>query len=149
MGSIGGRVALPLVGPYAASKFALEAITDTLRREVRHQGIEVVVIEPGGIKTPIWEKGAAIAGRIAEDSPPEVDALYGKLIEGMRRGSAKIATETGLPPSAVAEVVGTALTAARPRTRYLVGRDARLRAAAARVVPDRAFDWLVYRALRR
>ncbi len=147
MGSIGGRVALPLVGPYAASKFALEAITDTLRREVRDQGIEVMVIEPGGIKTPIWEKGTAIAGRIAAGSPPEVEPLYGKLIEGMRRGSARIATDTGLPPSAVAEVVGTALTAARPRTRYLVGRDARLRAVAARIVPDRAFDWLVYRAL--
>lgn len=148
MGSIGGRVALPLVGPYAASKFALEAITDTLRRELRGHGIEVVVIEPGGIKTPIWEKGSTIAGHIAASAPPAVEPLYGRLIEAMRRESSKIATDTGLPPSAVAEVVGTALTAARPRTRYVVGRDARLRAVAARVLPDRTLDWLVHRALR-
>jgi NAD(P)-dependent dehydrogenase (short-subunit alcohol dehydrogenase family) len=147
MGSIGGRVALPLVGPYAASKFALEAITDTLRRELRGHGIEVVVIEPGGIKTPIWEKGEATAERIAEDSPPAAEALYGKLIDAVRRATTKIATDTGLPPAAVAEVVGRALTTARPRTRYVVGRDAKLRAVADRVLPDRAFDWLVYRAL--
>lgn len=147
MGSIGGRVALPLVGPYAASKFALEAITDTLRREVHGHGVEVVVIEPGGIKTPIWEKGGAVAERIAADAPPAVEPLYGKLIEAVRLATARIETDTGLPPGAVAEVVGTALTAPRPRTRYVVGRDARLRAVAARVLPDRVFDWLVYRAL--
>ncbi|CAA9586383.1 MAG: Short-chain dehydrogenase/reductase SDR [uncultured Thermomicrobiales bacterium] len=147
MGSIGGRVALPLVGAYAASKFALEAITDTLRRELHHQGVEVVVIEPGGIKTPIWEKGNAVADRIASNAPPAVEPLYGKLIDAMRLATARIETDTGLPPVAVAEVVGTALTVPRPRTRYVVGRDARLRAVAARVLPDRVFDWLVYRAL--
>ena len=148
MGSIGGRVALPLVGPYAASKFALEGITDTLRREVRGQGVDVVVIEPGGIKTPIWEKGEATADRITQHSPPEAVALYGKLIDAVRRETTKIARDTGLPPQAVAEVVGRALTAARPRARYVVGPDAKLRAVAARVLPDRLFDRLVYRALR-
>ena len=149
MGSIGGRVALPMVGPYAASKFALESITDTLRRELHGQGIDVVVIEPGGIKTPIWDKGTATADRIAEDSPPEAIALYGRLIDAVRRATTEIATDTGLPPSAVAEAVGRAMTARRPRTRYLVGRDAKLRALAARVLPDRAFDWVVQRALGR
>src|SRR5215213_5395948 len=59
--SIGGRIALPLAGPYAASKFGLEAVSDSLRRELRHLGVDVVVIEPGGIKTPIWKKGNAAA----------------------------------------------------------------------------------------
>lgn len=146
--SIGGRIALPLAGPYAASKFALEAISDTLRRELHAQGIEVVVIEPGGIKTPIWDKGVATADAIVENMPEEGKRLYGDLEQAIRRETTKIATDTGLPPSAVAERVGEALTAARPRTRYLVGRDAKIRDAVARRIPDRAFDALLRRALK-
>src|SRR5919112_1052610 len=59
--SIGGRIALPMVGPYAASKHALEAVSDSLRRELRPWGIHVSLIEPGGVTTPIWEKGKATA----------------------------------------------------------------------------------------
>lgn len=148
MGSIAGRVALPLMGPYAASKFALEGVSDSLRRELHAQGIEVVVIEPGGIKTPIWEKGVENAERMAAALPPEGERLYGKLISTMREQTRKIAEERGLPAADVAAVVATALTSPRPRTRYVVGRDARLRAAVARRLPDRLFDWLLYRALR-
>jgi NAD(P)-dependent dehydrogenase (short-subunit alcohol dehydrogenase family) len=146
--SIGGRIALPLAGPYAASKFALEAVTDVLRRELYRQGIQVVAIEPGGIKTPIWEKGAATADAIVDQMPPEGREHYGALERAIRKESEKIASDTGLPPSAVAEKVGEALTAARPRTRYLVGRDAKSRDAIARVLPDRAFDALLRRALK-
>jgi NAD(P)-dependent dehydrogenase (short-subunit alcohol dehydrogenase family) len=145
--SIGGRVALPMAGPYAASKFALEAISDSLRREVRSHGVDVVVIEPGGIKTPIWEKGGAKADALRARMPPEAEGLYGELIGAVRAETEKIATERGLPPSAVAEVVGEALTARRPRARYLVGRDAKLRAALSRVIPDRVLDRLIGRAL--
>ena len=145
--SIGGRVALPMAGPYAASKFALEAISDSLRREVGRHGVDVIVIEPGGIKTPIWEKGGAKADELQARMPPESDRLYGDLVRAVRAESDKIATERGLEPSAVAEVVGEALTAQRPRTRYLVGRDAKLRARLARVAPDRLFDRLISRAL--
>ena len=148
MGSIAGRVALPLMGPYAASKFALEAVSDSLRRELHGQGIEVVVIEPGGIKTPIWEKGVASAERILAGLPPEAERFYGGLIATMREQTRRIAEERGLPATDVASVVGTALTAPRPRTRYVVGRDARIRAAVAKRVPDRLFDWLLFRALR-
>ena len=147
MGSIAGRVALPLMGPYAASKFAVEGVSDSLRRELHAQGLDVVVIEPGGIKTPIWEKGVVRAERMATALPPEGERLYGKLIETMREQTRKIAEERGLPASDVATVVATALTASRPRTRYVVGRDARLRAAVARRLPDRLFDWLLFRAL--
>jgi NAD(P)-dependent dehydrogenase (short-subunit alcohol dehydrogenase family) len=145
--SIGGRIALPLVGPYAASKFALEGISDSLRRELRAQGVEVVLIEPGGIKTPIWDKGTDAADEMLASMPPDAQRLYGSLADAIRRESRQIATERGLPPEAVAEVVGRALTAKRPRTRYLVGRDAKLRAAIAKRVPDRVMDSLIGRAL--
>jgi short-subunit dehydrogenase len=145
--SIGGRVALPLAGPYAASKFALEAISDSLRREVANQGVDVIVVEPGGIKTPIWDKGTAKADEIRDTMPPESAELYGDLIAGLTAEAQKIATDTGLPPAAVAEVIGKALTAKRPRTRYLVGTDAKVRAQAARILPDRALDRLIARTL--
>jgi NAD(P)-dependent dehydrogenase (short-subunit alcohol dehydrogenase family) len=146
--SIGGRIALPLAGPYAASKFALEAISDSLRRELRGQGVEVVVVEPGGIKTPIWEKGTETANRIEDAMPPGGEQRYGALARAIRREAEKIATDRGLPPLAVAEVVHEALTATRPRTRYLVGRDAKIRDAVARRVPDRVMDALIARTLR-
>jgi|SRR5215207_1578532 len=145
--SIGGRVALPLLGPYAASKFGLEGVSDSLRRELRDLGVTVVVVEPGGIKTPIWRKGNAAADEMLQDVPPEAEQLYGKLVDTLRGESRKIEQVRGLPPSAVAEVIGSALTDRKPRTRYLVGRDAKLRAAVARVVSDRAMDALIARAL--
>ncbi len=145
--SIGGRIGLPLAGPYAASKFALEGISDSLRREVGHMGVDVVVIEPGGVKTPIWEKGTATADAILEGAPPEYERLYGKLEEGLREEVERISTRTGVEPSAVAEAIGRALKADKPKTRYLVGRDAKLRGALAKRLPDRAFDRLIARAL--
>ncbi len=145
--SIGGRVALPLGGPYAASKFALEAVSDSLRREVRQFGVKVSVIEPGGVATPIWGKGLEAANALMNDVPPEAGELYGGIAAALREEAQRLATE-GLPPSAVAEVVGRALTARQPRTRYLVGRDAKLRARMADLLPDRAFDALVARALK-
>jgi NAD(P)-dependent dehydrogenase (short-subunit alcohol dehydrogenase family) len=146
--SIGGRVALPLMGAYAASKFALEALSDSLRRELRGQGMRVVVIEPGGVKTPIWDKGAEEADRLVAGASPEARERYGSLERALRAEAQKIATERGLPPEAVAEVIGKALTARRPRTRYLVGGDAKSRALVARFLPDRALDGLIGRALR-
>jgi NAD(P)-dependent dehydrogenase (short-subunit alcohol dehydrogenase family) len=145
--SIGGRMALPLVGPYNASKFALEAVSDSLRRELRGQGIDVVVIEPGAIKTPIWQKGNAAAEEMLADAPPEAERLYGGLIRALRAETVKIEEKRGLPPEEVARVVGEAMTAAKPKTRYLVGRDAKLRAAMAKRLPDRVMDSLIARTL--
>jgi len=146
--SIGGRVALPLVGAYHASKFALEAISDTLRRELLSQGVDVIVIEPGGVKTPIWRKGDELAAELTADLPPEGRRLYGNLIAAIRKQTTKIATETGIEPRVVAEAIGHALTARRPRARYLVGRDAKVRAPVAAVLPDRLMDRIVARTLR-
>jgi NAD(P)-dependent dehydrogenase (short-subunit alcohol dehydrogenase family) len=145
--SIGGRVALPLVGAYNMSKFGLEAFSDVLRRELRSQGVDVIAIEPGGIKTPIWEKGGELADEILDDMTAEGEQLYGPMIAAVRRETAKIEQVRGLPPRVVAEAIGTALTADRPRARYLVGRDAKARALVARVLPDRVMDRLIMRAL--
>ena len=146
--SIGGLVGLPLVGAYAASKFGLEGVSDSLRRELRAQGVEVVLIEPGGVKTPIWKKGERLADEMTEGMPPEAERLYGRMIEALRTETAKIEQERGIEPREVAEVIGRALTAPRPRARYLVGRDAKMRAPMAKILPDRVMDRLIGRALR-
>ena len=144
--SIGGRVALPLVGPYNASKFAVEALSDALRRELRPWRIHVAVIEPGTVATPIWDKGVAQAQQLDRDAPPEVRERYGDVIDRIRAEAEKNRT-AGVPPQEVAEAVAHALTAARPRTRYLIGRDAKVRASFAKVMPDRMMDAAIARAL--
>jgi NAD(P)-dependent dehydrogenase (short-subunit alcohol dehydrogenase family) len=145
--SIGGRVAAPLLSPYNASKFGLEAVSDSLRRELRGQGVDVILVEPGGVRTPIWRKGNELASEMLARMPADAERLYGRLIAGVQKETVRIERESGLPPRAVAEVIGKALTADRPRTRYLVGTDAKVRARLARLLPDRAMDWLIGRSL--
>jgi NAD(P)-dependent dehydrogenase (short-subunit alcohol dehydrogenase family) len=146
MTSIGGRVALPLFGPYSASKFALEATTDVLRRELRAHGVEVVAVEPGAIRTPIWTKGLERGDELEAALDDGQRARYGKLIATIRREAADNARKAP-EPSAVADAVESALTASRPRTRYLVGREARIQAALGWLLPDRVMDALLARAL--
>jgi NAD(P)-dependent dehydrogenase (short-subunit alcohol dehydrogenase family) len=136
MGSISGLNALPLLGAYAMSKFALEAMTDALRVELAPWGIHVAVVEPGTIKTPIWT-------RERPQPPPEAAELYGARIDAFRKLAVKRGT-AGAPPEDVADAVEHALTASRPRTRYLVGRDAKLRARVQRL-PDRLRDRVIVR----
>lgn len=144
--SIGGRVALPLYGPYAASKFALEALSDSLRREL--QDVRVIVVEPGAVATPIWDRGIARADALYDAMPAAAHARYGALVSALRTRAAQLGRD-GDPPERVAEVIVHALRAPRPRARYVVGRPARIQAALARVLPDRALDALLARALRR
>jgi NAD(P)-dependent dehydrogenase (short-subunit alcohol dehydrogenase family) len=146
MSSIGGRVAGPLFGPYSASKFALEAFGDALRRELAAHGVKVVSIEPGGIATPIWDKGLEAGRRVVGGMSEEAARRYGPLIAAVTREAERLARE-GLPPEAVAEVVGRAVTARRPRARYVIGREARIQAIAARLLPDAAMDALMRKAL--
>jgi NAD(P)-dependent dehydrogenase (short-subunit alcohol dehydrogenase family) len=145
--SIGGRVGLPVVGAYNASKFGLEGLSDSLRRELRPLGVDVILIEPGGVKTPIWNKAENLADEMLEDVPPEAERLYGRLIAAVRTGTQRIARETGIEPSEVAEAIGKALTSSRPRARYLVGNDAKQRAVMAKLLPARVMDRLIIRAL--
>jgi NAD(P)-dependent dehydrogenase (short-subunit alcohol dehydrogenase family) len=144
--SIGGRVALPMVGPYNASKFALEGMSDTLRRELRPWGIHVALIEPGAVATPIWDKGVDQAESLERDAPPEVRERYGAVIDRIRKESEKNRTE-GVAPQEVADAVAHALTADKPKTRYLVGRDAKVRGPVAKLIPDRVMDAAIARVL--
>jgi NAD(P)-dependent dehydrogenase (short-subunit alcohol dehydrogenase family) len=145
--SISGRVAFPTYGPYAASKFALEALSDSLRRELRGSGVDVVVVQPGGVLTPIWERGLSRADSLWQAMPAEAHARYGRLYAVMRAQGEKLARE-GEPAEALAAVLADILEARRPRARYVFGRGARVEAAAAWVLPDRAFDALLARVLR-
>jgi len=145
--SIGGKVAVPLLGAYAASKFGLEGFSDTLRRELRPWGIEVSVIEPGTIATPIWDKGIASGDELQQTMSADAQRDYGPLIQAVRTASEEGA-RTGLPPDAVAKDVAHALTARKPKTRYLVGREAKSRGAAARFLPDRFIDSAIARVMK-
>lgn len=147
MSSIGGKVAVPLLGAYAASKFGMEGFSDSLRRELRPWGIRVAVIEPGTIATPIWDKGIASGDELEQTMSAEAKRDYGPLIATVRTASEQGA-KTGLPPDAVARDVAHALTAKRPKTRYLVGKEAKSRALLARIVGDRAIDAGVARVMR-
>lgn len=145
--SIGGRMALPFGGPYHASKFGVEAVADCLRQELRPWGLEVAVIEPGSIDTPIWERGEEIADDAAERAPGAQAELYGEALERFRNAVRRTAAR-GIPPERVARTISHALTARRPRTRYLVGADARGQALLRRVLPDRLLDRTIARIMR-
>jgi NAD(P)-dependent dehydrogenase (short-subunit alcohol dehydrogenase family) len=147
VGSIAGHSALPFLGAYAASKHALEAVTDALRIELQPFAIEVVIVEPGSIATPMWRKGAEGFQRLEADLPADLGRLYGGRMEAFRRAAAA-AAQRGEPADKVAAVVERALNAERPKTRYLVGRDARRRARVERL-PDRLRDRVYERVLLR
>jgi NAD(P)-dependent dehydrogenase (short-subunit alcohol dehydrogenase family) len=144
--SIGGRMALPFGGPYHASKFGVEAVADCLRQELRPWRIAVSLIEPGSVDTPIWERGESIADAIAERSPDAQEELYGETLERFRLAVRRTA-KRGIAPDKVAQAIVHALAARRPRTRYLVGADARGQALMRRLLPDRMFDRTVARAM--
>jgi NAD(P)-dependent dehydrogenase (short-subunit alcohol dehydrogenase family) len=146
MSSVGGRVASPALGAYAASKFAIEAVSDSLRMELHPWGIHVAVIEPGSFGTEIWRRGGEAADATLERIPEERLALYTGLIEAVRK-LARRTEKRGRPPDAVVRAIVHALTASRPRTRYVVGIDARIQIALARLLPDRAYDAVVRRML--
>jgi NAD(P)-dependent dehydrogenase (short-subunit alcohol dehydrogenase family) len=141
VGSIAGTSALPFLGPYAISKFGLEALADSLRVELEPDGIHVSIVRPGTIATPIWTKPQPIADTL----PPEAIERYGKRLEAMRAFAAARAKKAA-PVDSVAEAIEHALTDGHPRTRYLVGRDAHLRAVVERL-PDRMRDRVVSRLL--
>jgi NAD(P)-dependent dehydrogenase (short-subunit alcohol dehydrogenase family) len=142
IGSIAGRSALPLMGPYSASKYAMEALTDSLRMELASAGIHVAIVAPGSVATPIWQKSWDEAQGIRERLPEQAASYYQTLVSKIQEAS-KQSSRRGVPPSHVVRAVLHALTAARPKTRYLVGRDAYLRAIV-RHLPDRLLDWLIF-----
>ncbi len=142
--SIGGRIAFPLTGAYHAAKFGLEAVGDVFRQELRPWGISVSIVEPGSIDTEIWDRGERTADEVGGRSPTR-EELYGGAIASYRKVVRKVA-DRGIPPEKVARAIEHALTASRPRTRYLVGLDAKFQARA-KIIPTRVFDRIVARAM--
>ena len=146
VGSIGGRFTTPFLGPYCASKHAMEAISDALRQELRPWGIHVALVEPGSIATEIWQKGQDDATEFEKNMPEEGTMRYRKAFAALRVAARKF-EEAGIPPDRVARAVEHALTAGRPRTRYIVGFDATVQRILRDVVPDRMRDGIVARQL--
>lgn len=144
MGSISGRVSQPFLAPYSASKFALGAISDALRGELLPWGIHVALIEPGTVKTPIWDKAGAQVEAFRATATPEQRALYDRNLDAMER-LVRFAKRTGSKPERVARAVAHALTSDHPRARYLVGVDARAQLAIGKLLPTRATDRLFAR----
>ncbi|MGC4098593.1 MAG: SDR family oxidoreductase [Nitrospira sp.] len=142
MGSIAGLSTMPLMGPYSASKFALEAITDALRLEVQQWGIHVAIVEPGAIATPIWNKSTIEAAEREAAIGTELRTLYKPVVAAVRKVVGE-ASKRAISPDAVVQVVEDALTALSPKTRYLVGTDAKFRALMVKLLPDRISDKLL------
>ena len=141
VGSIAGKSALPFLGAYAMSKHALEAMADSLRVELAPEGIHVSLVEPGTIATPIWTKPRPLLDQL----PAEANERYGSRMNSFRGVAAKRAANAA-PPETVVRAVEHALTAETPKTRYLVGRDAKIRATIERL-PDRIRDRILSKAL--
>ncbi len=144
--SIGGRIAFPLTGAYHAAKWGVEAVGDVFRQELRPWRIKVSVVEPGVIDTPIWERGEREADAMQERAPAR-EELYGEAIASYRAVVRNLAGR-GIPPDKVAAAIEHALCARRPRSRYLVGFDAKVQARAKIVLPTWVFDRIVARVMR-
>lgn len=144
--SIGGRIAFPLIGAYHAAKFGLEAVGDIFRQELRPWGIAVSIIEPGSIDTRIWERGEQAGDEVALRASAGHETLYGKAIERYLKATRKVA-KRGIPPEKVAAAIEHALSARRPRPRYLVGLDAKVQARLKILIPTRVFDRIVAKAM--
>jgi len=140
MSSVSGRVVFPFFSPYAGSKHGLEVLSAALRRELVIYGIDVIIIGPGSIKTPIWDKADEL------DLAPYEGTDYEEIIKNLqpilvRQG------KNGLPVEQVSETIHRALTAARPRTRYAIVRNPLTNWLLPRWLPDRWFDWIVRRQM--
>ncbi len=144
--SVSGRVSAPVMTPYTASKFALEAIADGLRVELRPWGIRVVLVEPGSMDTDMWrgadDQFVATVGTMSDE--------HRRLYDGLLTGARKVLRATAkraAPVERVVEVVEEAVTAPRPRARYLIGAESRARVAMQAALPTRAYDAMVARIM--
>ncbi len=142
--SIGGRVSMAFTAPYAASKHAIEAFGDALRVELHNSGVQVALVEPGSVATPIWEKGRVEAERVS--IPDDLQQAYGHVPAAMEKVMADTARR-GVPAERVAATIERALTSPRMNARYVVGTDAKVMLLARRLLPDLVFDKVVRRVL--
>jgi NAD(P)-dependent dehydrogenase (short-subunit alcohol dehydrogenase family) len=137
--SLSGMISTPMTGAYNASKFAIEAIADAWRLELRPWGIEVVLIEPAMTDTDLWRNAPETLESEAAAMSAEHRDLYAEHLDGMRRTVPRI-QKMAKPVEGVAAAIEKALTVARPRARYPVGVDVRVQAALSGVTPDRVKD---------
>ncbi|HWP64663.1 MAG TPA: SDR family oxidoreductase [Candidatus Limnocylindria bacterium] len=144
-GSVGGFFTTPMLVPYCMSKYAMEAMADGLRRELGRFGIEVSLLEPGGIQSRIWEKGVRESEAFLETAPPQLMELYGPLVNAVRRLAPEMERASHSPDVVLAAVVH-ALESPRPKTRYRMGHNSRVQRIVS-FLPDRWQDALVARML--
>lgn len=145
--SVGGKLAMATYGPYAGAKFALEAVSDALRREVADFGVKVVVIEPGAVKTEIAERGFAAADDVNTGMTPAQLQRYGPLTAAIS-AQTRSHMKTGVAAEEAAKVIAQAATASRPRPRYTIGRNVALLLRLSRVISDRSLDRILRLGLR-
>jgi NAD(P)-dependent dehydrogenase (short-subunit alcohol dehydrogenase family) len=145
IGSIAGRVSMPIMAPYCASKHAIAAMASSLRMELRNQGIHVCLIEPGAIQSEIWRKGDEFGSAIPADDPAR--KFYGGEIDAVLRTSRESAAGA-IPADIVAKLVNVCLTGSRPPRRKTVGRDAMFAGILKRILPERMFDKVLLWALK-
>ncbi|MEK4436235.1 MULTISPECIES: SDR family NAD(P)-dependent oxidoreductase [Paenibacillus] len=139
IGSVGGKISMPGFGIYSAAKYAMEAINDSLRREMSSFGLKVIMITPGGVSTSLSEKGVTTADRLSKLMTPDQHRRHDRLFDAVKAQAESWAT-SGIPPKKVAEVVSRAIHASNPRTRYTAGRDSALLTRLVRILPDKLLD---------
>jgi NAD(P)-dependent dehydrogenase (short-subunit alcohol dehydrogenase family) len=147
VGSISGRFAVPFIAPYSASKFALRAFGDALRIELKPAGVAVVLLEPGSVQTPIWEKGRTGRDRMVSLLGPRAIPDYGPQIDVVFDQTPKREAENGMPVEDVSKVLLRALTVPHPRAHYLVGAGARLGSILA-LLPSSLRDRILRRSMQ-
>ena len=146
VGSVSGRVSAPFLGPYAASKFALRALGDALRLELRPWGVHVALVEPGPVRTPIWSKSLEGSERTENRAPDMLLDVYGPVLARLRRRLEETGGR-GMPASAVAAAVAHALTSDRPRAHYRIGRSAWAQVWLSSLLPTRLRDRAIARSI--
>jgi NAD(P)-dependent dehydrogenase (short-subunit alcohol dehydrogenase family) len=145
VGSIGGRMSVPFLSPYSASKAAVQAWMDAIRIELAPHGVKAILIEPGAIATPMWTKGNAAADAQIDALSDDHKRRYATQIVGARR-AASMTERHAIPPERCAEVIERAMAARRPKAHYIVGTDARVQAGVA-VLPTAVLDRLINRVI--
>ena len=144
--SVSGLIAYPALGAYCASKFALEALSDSLRMELLAHDIDVIVVHPGPVKTPIWQRSTAAGRKRMEVMNTAAEKDYGQLMTAMMNG-AEESERYGIEASRVAKTIETALISRKPKTRYLVGNGMRRLLWFARLLPERRRDRIFMKKL--
>jgi NAD(P)-dependent dehydrogenase (short-subunit alcohol dehydrogenase family) len=145
--SVGGRVAMAAYGPYACTKFALEALSDSLRREVGPLGVRVVVIEPGAVRTKMLGQVGARAERVIDAMTAAQRGRYAALLRAVV-AQAEASEEGGASPADAGRTIADAITSARPRARYTVGRWSGVFVGLTHLLSDRALDRLLAAGLK-